>query len=212
MVYLFSLAFCLLAIALPQKFFKFLAVFSFLMVFSMIYSYGKISHDNHVWLISAFLMLFFSSQSLLNSKSNLFLIRLIQSLILSHYFISGVWKLKKIFPLEYSLESIALESFAYALAEKGLDDHFLIEFFGLYWASKILGWGLFFVISFQLSCLIPILCHRYFMIYGFFAVLFHASTGVALLISFKPTVLAVLFFLILTEMMIKQEKLPLETR
>lgn len=153
-------------------------------------------------------MLFFSSKSLLNSKHNIFLIRLIQSLILSHYFISGIWKLKTILNLEYSLEMLALEQVAYALLEKGLNNHFLLDFFGLYYGSKVLGYGFFLIIVFQLSCIIPILLNRYFLLYGFLSILFHTSTAIALFISFKPTVMACLFFLILTELMLKYEKKP----
>ena len=136
------------------------------------------------------------------------MIRLIQSLILSHYFISGIWKLKTILNLEYSLEMLALEQVAYALLEKGLNNHFLLDFFGLYYGSKVLGYGFFLIIVFQLSCIIPILLNRYFLLYGFLSILFHTSTAIALFISFKPTVMACLFFLILTELMLKYEKKP----
>ena len=206
--YLLSLSLLLSAIASNKKILKCFAVFCFLITFSIHYSYGKISHSHHVWLISSFLMLFFSSKSLLNSKQNIFLIRLIQSLTLSHYFISGVWKLKSIFNSKYSLESLALEQVAYGLLEKGLNNHFLLDFFGLYYGSKILGYGFFLIVVFQFSCIIPILLNRYFLLYGFLSILFHTSTAIVLFIKFKSTVLACLFFLILTELMLKYEEKP----
>ena len=147
--YLLSLSFCLSAIVSNKKILKCFAVFCFLITFSINFSYGNIRHNSHPWLISSFLMLFFSSKFLLNSKHNIFLIRLIQSLTLSHYFISGVWKLKTIFNSEYSLEVLALEQVAYSLFEEGLNNHFLLDFFGLYYGSKVLGYGFFSYYSFS---------------------------------------------------------------
>ena len=107
---------------------------------------------------------------------------------------------------EYSLKEIILEQVAYSIAEL---DHlnFILEFLGPYYGAELLGFDLLVVMVFQLSCILPIILNRFFMLYGFLALLFHLSTGIVLSIYYHPTPLSCLFFLILTEYMLKYEKI-----
>ncbi|MBC6415787.1 MAG: hypothetical protein GDA46_05285 [Bdellovibrionales bacterium] len=200
-----SMLFCLSSSAFNKKIINFLSCSFFLMMISIHLSYGTIFHNHHVWLYATCLMCFFSSKSPLNSKYNKFLIRLIQSLILSTYFISGIWKIRKVFS-KHSLTDIASEQIAYSIGESYYSN-IILELFGLTYGVKIFGMGLFFVILFQLSCILPILVGRYFILYGFLAILFHIATVIALDVIWSYGVLALIFFLIITELMLNKENI-----
>ena len=202
--FLISLLICLLSVLFNKKIIKIFCNLLFLLIISIANSYGKINHPHHIWMISSVIMLFFSSNSSLHSNHNKFIIRLIQSLTLSHYFISGLWKLRGLIgdQFEYSLKEIAMEHVAYSVGGSDLESVIL----DLLIHYDLLGFGLLLVIVFQLSCILPIFTHSFFMFYGCLTLLFHTSTGIVLNIYFLPTPLACLFFLILTEFMLKYEK------
>lgn len=138
---------------------------------------------------------------------NLLIIRLLQSTLLSFYFISGLWKLRDLGFTNWG--SAALEHMSYAIAEgngpsQSIQQALLIDY---PWVSVM---GFTAVLIFQLSTLIPVITLRYFSLWGIGSICFHASTGIALGIWFTPTVLASLLFLILFENLIHWEKEPSE--
>ena len=94
---LLALFFCLFCVLIPHKYLKILCSVFVLLFISIEYSYGKVSHSRHVWMLSSVLMCFLSSDQTLKSKSNYLTLRLMQALILSHYFMSGLWKMRSLF-------------------------------------------------------------------------------------------------------------------
>ena len=120
-------------------------------------------------------------------------------MLLSHYFISSLWKIRKMASshFEFSLLEIVLEYIAYSLEDKMYP---LLKIL-LYDYSWLLSLGYFCVLLFQLTALTPIIFNRFFKFYGILAVLFHLSTGIILSIYMSSTVLAVIFFLIIAESM-----------
>ena len=206
-IFLSSLLLCFLCILSPSKYLRILTSVFILLFFSIKYSYGKIDHSYHIWMISSVLMCFVFPSQPITSKINQFFIRLTQSLLLSHYFISGLWKLRSIIASDFqtSFSEMTKEYIAYGLAESGIEVNMFLGII-LYKFPWLLSFGYLFVLGFQLSSLVPVFFNRLFVFYGFLAVLFHFLTGFTLNIYFTPTVLAVLFFLIITEFLIEKEK------
>ena len=204
--FLISIFFCILPILFKNKIFKILACSFFCVTFSLQYSYQGITHANHIWFISSFLMLFFCSESNLNSNYNKLIIRLIQSLHLSHYFISGLWKLRSVISsrFEHSLTERIMEYISYSSINPDYVN-LVLEFFDPITGAQLLGFGFALAIIFQLSCILPIIFNSFFILYGVLTILFHISTGIVLNIYFNNTVLACLFLLILVEFMFKYE-------
>ena len=205
-IYLSALLLCFACIIRPSKIVRICTSVLVLLTISINYSYGKISSSIYIWMISSVLLCFFSLSQPMKSRKNLFLIRFVQGLLLSHYFISGLWKLRSIIAskFQFSFSDIVKEYIAYGFAESaggGLVQTFLKMPIG----SIFLSFGYLFVLVFQLTSLLPVFYNRLFVFYGWVAVLFHFSTGVILNIYFKPTVLAVLFFLIITEFLMEKE-------
>ena len=194
---LLALFFCLFSVFKPWRLLRVLSSVCVLVFFSIIYSYGKIDHWNHVAILSSVLVCFFNENKGLNCQNNFFILRLIQGIILSHYFSSGLWKLRNMFSarFEFSLQEIAENYVAYMLSSQ--DIHPILKFF--LDEPYLLGFGYFFVLVFQLTALVPVFFNRFFKFYGTLAILFHLSTGIFLLPYFSNTVLLVLFFFIIAE-------------
>lgn len=212
-IWFLSLFFCLVCLLRPNKYFQILATCFFLLSISIYIScLGKGEHLYYAWMISSFCLCFFSLQKPLNSKRNYTVLRLIQGLLLSHYFLSGVWKLYSMIQAKFkvSFKDIVIEYIAFTLA-RGRELHPILEIF-LYQTPELLSIGFFCVLLFQLSSLIPVIFDRFFILYGVFALLFHFSVGLLLGIYFNPTVLAALFFLIICEFMIKNENITLNVQ
>ena len=209
--FLYSIIFLLvflmscLCIFIHKKTLRIIVFFLFLMAFYMDMSFGKVLYQYHIWLVAIIFVCFLDEKRNLASTFNRNLIHIAQAVCLSHYFLSGLWKIR--IPIEKGfpkpLYELALAPIADAL-EKGLDiSSFFMNFFINYPWLTFLGW--FFTLFFQLSCIIPILTGKYYVLWGSFALAFHLTTGVAMGIYFKQTVLAVLFFLIFTEKLIDYE-------
>ena len=196
--FLIALFFCLLCVFRQDRVLRVLTLFFVLILFSIYYSYGKIGHNNHAWILSSILLCFFDSKQSLNSKYNFFFLRLTQGILLSHYFISGLWKLRNMYSsgFSFSFTEIATEYIAQVSLKHEM--HFILKLL-LYEIPLFLGFSYFCVLFFQLTALTPIFLNRYFKFYGVLAVLFHLSTGISLITYFSQTVLAVLFFLIFSE-------------
>ena len=194
---LMALFFCLLSIFKFWRVLRMLTSLFVLVLFSILSSYGKINHDYHAFILSSVLVCFFNEGKSLNSSWNFFILRLIQGMLLSHYFMSGLWKLREMISsrFAFSFSEIAMEYIAYTWRNM----HPILQF--LLNESWLLGLGYFCVLLFQLTALAPIFLNRFFKTYGALAVLFHFSTGISMAIYFFPTVLALLFFLIIAESM-----------
>ena len=207
---LFLMAFFLTLFCMfkPYRILRIAQSFFVLIVFSVFYSYGKVDHPYHPWILSSLFVCFFNEIKPLNSSQNFFQLRLIQGLLLSHYFMSGLWKLRYLFKSEfpYSFQSIITEYIAYGMAEKPPYNNPLLDFF-LYQQPWLLSLGYICVLLFQITSLAPIFFNRFFVFYGVLACLFHLATGLVLSIYFFPTVLALLFFFIVAES-IRKYKFP----
>ena len=203
LLFLCCLLSCLLCIFIPNKYLKIITSALVLLIFSIKYSYGKIGHENHIWMISSVLMCFFSLDKTLNSKTNLFIIRLAQTLLLSHYFISGLWRFRYL--SEYSLKDMALEVVAWTLTIYVNEPSIFLKIL-LHQYPEVLYFGFFCVLIFQISSLVPVFLNRFFVFYGVLAILFHILTSIAIGVYFFSTVPAVLFFLIIAETMRKKEQ------
>lgn len=199
-IYLLGLSLTLLLTLNANILLRAFQIFLMLLFYSILYSNGKIPHSAHLWILSTLLMLFIQKRQSLLHNTNLFIIRLIQSIALSHYFISGSWKLKNIgnlFSFSFSEHTI-LEHIYYAIAE-GNGPAAIIQNFLFIIDPIYLGLGFYLVIIFQLSCIIPIIKQRYFKYWGYCAILFHVSTGIFMGIWFQGTIAALVFFFIFTE-------------
>ena len=190
----------LLCVFRPEK--KFLKIgqsFFILITFSVFYSYGKISHSNHSWILSSILVCFFNETKNLKSTQNLFVLRLIQAILLSHYFISGIWKLRELIQerFQYSFQDIATEYIAYGIVGHAYQNNPLLDI--LLSVPGLLGFGYIFILLFQITSLTPVFLNRFFVFFGVLACLFHLAIGIVLNIYFNATVLAVVLFFIIAE-------------
>ena len=204
-IFLFCLSVCLFCILNPKKYLRIITSFLVLMVFSIFYSYGKINHSHHIWIISSVLMCFLSLEKPLQSQTNQLPLRLAQAILLSHYFIAGLWKIRILFHSKFvfSLKEIVLEHIAMGQTN-GFEMNIFINML-LYQYPEFLSFCFFCVLIFQMTALLPVLLGRFFILYGVLAILFHLSSGITLGVYYTPTVVAVLFFLIILEIMLKDE-------
>jgi len=192
-VYLLTLASTLVCSWRPSLGLRIFVCLLFLLLSSMKFSFGKVNHSEHIWMMSLLFACVFSEKKSLASRRNQTTLRLMQTALLSIYFISGLWKLRD---LGFSgWGRVAKENMAYAIAEGSgppefLQSLLLIEF---PWVTTV---GFAFVILFQMSAIIPVVTLKGWEVWGLFAVLFHFTTGVVMGIWFKPTILAAILLLI----------------
>lgn len=212
-----SIYYTLLLLSLAVLFFKhrFLRLLVFILsfvFFSIIYSFGKINHTYHIWLISSFFMSFIDLRKDLHHSKNLQIIRLTQVTLLSHYFFSGLWKVREIknfFSLETYTHTI-LEYIAFAMAEGNYPKKPFIEYLITSYPN-ILGLSFVIVIMTQLGCVIPILINRYYLAVGTLTIFFHLINGYVLGIGFMVTVYGLVYFFIFLELMLKRQKTLIST-
>ena len=203
MIFLLALFCCLLSVFKPRRILQILTSFFVLVLFSISYSYGSIFPSSHTWVLSSVLVCFFNEKKSLNTNQNFFALRLIQGVFLSHYFMSGLWKIREMISsrFEFSLLDISMEYIARSLSMQGI--HPLLKF--LLDEPWLLSFGYFCVLVFQLSALAPIFLNRFFKLYGALAVLFHLSTGISLIIYFFSSISAILLFFVIAESMREHE-------
>ena len=207
LLFLPGLVFSFLCIFNPKKYLKIITSVFICITFRILYSYGYVGHHNHIWMLSSVLMVFFSSDQSLKSKNNLFIIRLTQAMLLCHYFISGLWKIRTLISENFSLsfKELLLEIVAYANTARAFEFHPFVKIL-LYKHPELLSFGYFFAVLFQITALLPVFFPRFIIPYGVLAILFHFSVGLTAGIYFSHTVLAILFFLIIVEPMINETK------
>ena len=198
----FTLSLCIIV---HKKALRIFSSFLFLMCFAMYHSFGAIGHAFHIWAISIIFIGFLDEKTLISTKFNKTIIRLVQALCFSHYFLPGLHKVWHIF--EYGLPDpfykVVFNATALAIAHRYGPGPLFMEILIKNPWFVFTGWVA--VILFQLSCIIPILTGRHIMLWGFFSIAFHLSTGLFLGIWFEITVLGALFLFILTEKFIEWE-------
>ena len=97
-----------------NRYLKIITSILVLLIFSIKYSYGKIDHENHTWMIfQCFNVFFFSLNQFLNSKTNLFILRLTQALFfepLLYFRIMETSCFVKLFTERYGFRGYCLDS------------------------------------------------------------------------------------------------------
>lgn len=206
--FIISVGFMVATLFLSHRWLRVFATILFLVVMSFTFSYGKGYHSAHIWFLSSVFACFLSVSQTLISQPNILFIRLTQASLLSFYFSAGVWKLRDmgLGPLDLAFR----DHLAYAVAE-GTGPGANAQVILMALPSWLLSLGFFIVVSFQLSCIFPVIKLQYFKIWGVAAFLFHLLTGVFLGVWFVPTMLAALFLLIVTEDLLKIERLSPST-
>lgn len=202
-LYIITISLSLACIIRPYIGLRFFVSLFFLILLSIKFSYGKINHSEHIWMISSVLVCFISYQKPLSSFRNLLVIRLMQTTLLSFYFISGLWKIRELGFSKWG--EAALEHIAYAVAEGNGPGKYIQQLITVDrpWLTTA---GFALVILFQISSIIPVFTMRYFKLWGIGAVFFHLSTGAVLGIWFKPTALAAILFLIFFQNLLDWER------
>lgn len=196
---LITFALTLMASVYPKTIIRF-AVAVFMSFLLLVYYWGAhMSHTYHAWVICLYVMCFLNADQELDKGNNLSIIRLAQSLLLSHYFIAGLWKVRTMFAfdnltvfLNYPLDLVAS-----SLAEGQWINYGIIVMIKEWPGVIVFGWMS--VVVFQLSTIVPIIKGRGYMVWGLLALGFHFIGGLFLGVWFAQTVLTLLFFLVITE-------------
>lgn len=169
------------------------------------FAFGKINHSQHVWMLSAYILIFFDPKKTMSDRPNRQLLDLVQVLLLSTYFISGLWKLRAFFS-SISLanfEFTVLDYMAYGVLE-GNKILFIVSDL-LKTHTWVFSYGFILILVFQLGSVVPIFFRHYRTVWGFAACAFHFITGCALGIWFVEQSMAALFFLIFVPLLLKEE-------
>ena len=205
LIFLMSFFFLSLCIIIHGRSLRIFVSFLFLLCFAMYYSFGAIGHVFHIWAISIIFVGFLDEASLIGTTFNKMIIRLIQALCFCHYLLPGLHKVYHIFAfgLPDPFYKTVLNATALAMAHRYGPGPVFMELLLSYPWFAFAGWIA--VILFQLSCIMPILTGKYIMLWGFFCIAFHLSTGLFLGIYFEFTVLGNLFLFILTEKFMEWE-------
>lgn len=199
-LYLVSLGTAMASMLFTQRWLRALTGFCFLTLLTFKFSFGKIDHIYHPWIISSFAFIFFNVDEQLNSKTNHLVVRGIQTWLLLQYFSSGLWKLRKNWEnLSWDgMIQSGLEHIAYGVAVRDLHvDGLRALLIGDF--QWMVGLGFLFVLVFQFSCGICALTRKGYIYAGFVAIGFHTVTGAGIGIWYWGTTVAALLFLILFE-------------
>lgn len=171
--------------------------FVFVLLFSLKYSFGKIDHDNHIWIWASIFLIFYEPSLCRTQKSNALALHLIQATLLAQYFCAGLWKIRNThfaYPKWSIFVEKPLDDMAYALAERANLPNDLQSFLLDY--PVLLSLGYVWVLVFQLFSWLPLVRPGWMMIWGIQALLFHVFSGLFLSIWYWPTILAAVVFLI----------------
>ena len=198
---LISIGVLVLAIFATSRSIRVMAAGAFSLVLFICFSYrGSIFHSQHVWLVTSLIMIFIEPNNKLSQKTNLKWLRVAQVLCLSHYFISGCWKLISLLrnpSVEYFRKGV-LEHFAFAIAE-GQAQGMQVILSLINGAGPLVSLGMLAVLIFQISTIYPILTFKHMKTYGLLAIVFHIVVLISLGIFFGATAAGVALFLIVAE-------------
>lgn len=178
----------------PSIFTSAVVALLFLPLVSVKFSYGKIPHSSHVWLMTLTVLPFFNYKSLNFEHQDKICLRVCQGILLSSYFSAGLWKLRHLWgknPLDAVKDHIA-----YSVAEGGTPVDLIGSLPWMY-SDEVLATGFGIVILFQLFSFAPLIFERLTPWWGIAALVFHLSTGVYLDLFFKEmAVIAVLLLFV----------------
>lgn len=199
-LYFASLGTALASMLFTYRWLRILTGFCFLTLLTFKFSFGKIDHIYHPWIISSFAFIFFDVSDRLNSRINHLVVRGTQTWLLLQYFSSGLWKLRKNWEhLSWDgMIQSGLEHIAYGVAVRDLHvDGLRALLVGDF--QWMLALGFLFVIMFQLGCGLCVLTRKGYICAGFAALAFHSITGAGIGIWYWGTAVAAAMFLILFE-------------
>ncbi len=149
----------------------------------------------HAWVIVSFALCFWSRR--LERQAQV--LRVIQVLLLAHYFMSGLWKVRYLaknlidHPAGAVIYSTVFDPIAECIFEGNFIRPELIEALVHHPGFATLGW--ISVIAFQIFAFVPVTQPRYVRTWGIMAVAFHVTIGLVMGIWFTSTMLAALYFL-----------------
>lgn len=179
-------------------------------LFAITNSYGKVSHAFLGYMFALLILCFFDNKKNLNDSGNLFLIRLVQTHIVSFYCASSIWKVRFLFAVQgdllTSINHHILNSVSFSVAEGNGPRKIILDLLMSYPEWVFLGFVT--VVLIQLIGIWVVLYRPRGIIYwGLSAVFFHMMTGLTLGIWFRSLALAVSVYFIVLELMLKNEKL-----
>jgi hypothetical protein len=160
------------------------------------YAFGKIDSTYSIWISASFAFLLYTEKLPFYEKRNALIIDLLQAMILTEYFIAGLWKTRAIvsMPPGWDLHQAQAQNVAIAIAEGSkLNDIFMKIFLG---QPAILTLGFFAVLLFQLTALVPVFLRQFRPHWGWMALTFHFGAGLTLGTWFSGRSFAVAFFII----------------
>ena len=203
--YLLTLLSALLCMVRSERIFRLLCCALVACLYTLKFSFGKISHESYPWVISSFFMIFLSHKSPLYKSNNLLIIRLTQTMLLSHYFIAGIWKIRDLYTLDSITKSnLGLEQVALSFVHGDSPNIFFMNTIAKYPMALALSFVL--VVALQISTIFPIVFQRGFKQWGFLFLLFHLLMGISMGAWFVNNALAIVFFLIVTEVLLAELK------
>ena len=170
------------------------------------FSFGKVNHTQHLWIMSLYAMIFFDVRKSFYQKPNLIVYDFIQTILLGTYFVSGLWKLRVWLGSGMSAgfqDSIA-NVIAYAIAEGNGPNpalHSLMR--EQIW---IFSFAFLLALLFQLSTPLAIFIKKYRYAWGIFACVFHLATGYVMGVWFIEQTMAAFFFLVFVPLLEKDLK------
>ena len=198
---IFSL--CLIVFLIkPSKAASLAVIGFFLPLIFVKYSYGKISHSSHIFLMCACLLPFFNFKKPEFTQMDQLILRVCQAFVLAAYFSAGLWKVRSLWG--ENIMAALNDHIAYAIAEGGGPPAFFSDHAWLL-APELVTLGFALVLIFQLSALTPLVLPRLAPLWGIMAAAFHLSTGVYLDIYFWQMSVAAILFLFVGPAMIKKE-------
>ena len=206
---LVSIAFALLGLFTTKRWQRIGLCLSFgLTLFFLFFAEGEINYSWHIWLFASFFFCFLDPEAPLYEKKNFLVIRLIQTTLLSQYFIAGLWKYRGL--LSHSSFELflfrSLDHLAYAVAEGNGPASALLEFAKKPGFLSLIQIGFFAVLVFQISSIVPLVYDRFWKTWGLLAIGFHLATGIFLGIWLTETLLAAAFFLVFVEQCLESKK------
>jgi hypothetical protein len=202
LAFILGLAFVAMSIFLLDYRSRIISSLAMLTLVSMMYSFGKVNHPDHIWMLSSVGMCFLRPGESLKSHVNLSTLRVLQKMVLCHSLFSGIWKAIN-FKLS-ELGDIGLEHIAYVYSRGLTPSTTILEIlFNKLWVLEL---GYYSVIFFQLSMIYPILTGKFTKTFGILLVGFHLLTGLLLGLWFSNTVLGTLFLLVFAEFLLEEER------
>jgi hypothetical protein len=194
--------FSILSMIRPNKYYSSLTFLLFLIYVYIPYILiGKIGHVHLTLIYSSLFIIFIDQSKSLKTDKNFFILRVIQYSILSCYFSAGLWKLRSAIS-SWNIEAFLnapLSHIAYGVAEGNQISILISSLMTNSNFQNIIKFGFIFFVIFQLSTLLTIFKPKWIRYFGFFAILFHLSTGLALGIFYSWMALTSLLYLTIAE-------------